>query len=66
MDCPVSTVSSVRQKEDLERQMQRLKATRSRKKPWKLLLALMTSAQKLEKLLADTSIGTIVVENVIV
>ncbi|HEX4204163.1 MAG TPA: IS607 family transposase [Ktedonobacteraceae bacterium] len=62
-------VSSIGQKEDLDRQIQRLKdyaAARGyqvAKEVTEIASGLNDSRPKLEKLLADTSIGTIVVEN---
>jgi putative resolvase len=62
-------VSSLGQKEDLERQMQRLKDYAAAKgymvskEVTEIASGLNDQRPKLEKLLADTSIGTIVVEN---
>ena len=62
-------VSSLGQKEDLERQMQRLKdyaaakGYQVAKEVTEMASGLNEKRPKLEKLLADTSIGTIVVEN---
>ncbi len=62
-------VSSLGQKEDLERQMQRLKdyaaakGYQVSKEVTEIASGLNDHRPKLEKLLADTSIGTIVVEN---
>src|SRR6266571_3739494 len=62
-------VSSLGQKEDLERQIQRLKdyaAARGyqvAKEVMEIASGLNDHRPKLEKLLADTSIGTIIVEN---
>lgn len=62
-------VSSIGQKEDLERQMQRLKdyaaakGYQVAKEVIEIASGLNDTRPKLEKLLADTSIGTIIVEN---
>src|SRR5205085_4301010 len=62
-------VSSLGQKEDLERQMQRLKdyaaakGYQVSKEVTEMASGLNDQRPKLEKLLADTSIGTIIVEN---
>jgi predicted site-specific integrase-resolvase len=62
-------VSSLGQKEDLDRQMQRLKDYAAAKgytvskEVMEIASGLNDQRPKLEKLLADTSIGTIVVEN---
>jgi putative resolvase len=62
-------VSSLGQKEDLERQIQRLKdyaaakGYQVSKEVTEIASGLNDKRPKLEKLLADTSIGTIVVEN---
>jgi putative resolvase len=62
-------VSSLGQKEDLERQIQRLKdyaaahGYQVSKEVTEIASGLNEKRPKLEKLLADTSIGTIVVEN---
>ena len=62
-------VSSLAQKEDLERQIQRLKDYASAKgyqvskEVTEIASGLNDRRPKLEKLLADTSIGTLVVEN---
>jgi putative resolvase len=62
-------VSSLGQKEDLDRQLQRLKdysaakGYQVSKEVIEIASGLNESRPKLEKLLADTSIGTIVVEN---
>ena len=64
-----SRVSSLGQKEDLERQIQRLKdyaaakGYQGSKVVTEIASGLNDQRPKLEKLLADTSIGTIVVEN---
>jgi predicted site-specific integrase-resolvase len=64
-----ASVSSIGQKDDLERQMQRLKdyaAARGyqvAKEVTEIASGLNDQRPKLDKLLADTSIGTIVVEN---
>jgi putative resolvase len=62
-------VSSIGQKEDLDRQLQRLKDYSAAKgyhvskEVTEIASGLNDTRPKLEKLLADTSIGTIVVEN---
>ena len=62
-------VSAIGQKEDLDRQLQRLKdyaaakGYQVSKEVTEIASGLNDSRPKLEKLLADTSIGTIVVEN---